>query len=444
MSPGRIFVTGGSGFIGRHLVDELHAAGIAVTLLDRSGTIRQRDLLPDDRLVRGNLLEPDSYRDALGGCDAVLHLAAATGKASRAAHRSDTVRATRLLCDTAKAAGVGRMLYVSSIAVAFRHRDGYPYALAKEEAESIVKASGLRYAIVRPTIVLGDGAPILGSLETLALLPVVVLPGSGRARVQPIAVRDVARHLVAMVRADRFANTSGALGGPEVLTIEELLQRIREARTGRRGRVLHIPLALVQGPLRLAEAIGLRRLLPVTAGQLTSFGEDGLADDAAAAGLVPLADMLAVAPGPSPGATVIDRECDAFTRHLIGEAPDEGTRAAYHRAVAAVSSLVPAGRTDRAVLAFARRGTVAARLADSWAALFFRSSALRKRLVLLLAILESRAPTCQAIDRPAGGSPGAAMALLAARGLVAVLVLLAGSVVMLPVLALGGRDEGAA
>jgi len=443
VSPARVFVTGGAGFIGRSLLHELHAAGIAITLLDRSGAIRPEDLAPDDRVVRGSLLVPESYRAALAGCDAVLHLAAATGKASRGAHHDDTVQATRELCAAARAAGVERLLYVSSIAVAFHDREGYPYAQAKAEAEAVVKASGLRHAIVRPTIVLGKGAPILKSLSSLALLPAIVLPGTGQVRVQPIAVEDVARQLVAMVRAGHFVDTTRELGGPEVLTMEELLQRLREARTGRRGRVVHIPLPILQGPLRLAEWIGLRGILPVTAGQLTSFREDGVAVDASPDGLIPVREMLPSSRDEASGdAPAGDRECDAFTRHLVGQPPDEITRAAYRQAVATVAALQPVGRQDRAILAFARRHALATRLADSWSALFSRSSVLRKRLVMLLAILESHAPTHAAIDRPAGGSPAGAVTMLLLRGLLAVLLLVVGTIVMIPVMVFGGHGGG--
>lgn len=441
MSLPRVFLTGGSGFIGRHLLEELLASGIAVTVLDRSGTLTAPTTQGAVRVVRGDLLDPAAYRDALGECDVVVHLAAATGNASRATHHRDTEQATTALCDAARAAGVSRLLLVSSVAVSFPDRSGYPYALAKERAEHLVAESGLRHMIVRPTIVLGPDAPVLRSLTTLATLPVIVVLGSGRARVQPVAVTDLAHEIAAILREDRFANETMTLGGPEVISIEELLRRIRRAHRRRGGAVLHLPLALLAGPLRLLEAVGLGRLLPVTAGQLSSFRFDGTAADTLPRpGFAGVDAMLAIATRRDPDApATLARECRAFTRHLLGWPADAATLEAYRRAIATVPELAPAGPRDRALLALARKGWMAARIADAWAALFARSSALRKRLVMLLAILESRSPTSTAIDRPLGGSSPLAIAAITGRGLVAIAVLALAIVTVSPVVALARR-----
>ncbi len=441
MSLPRVFLTGGSGFIGRHLLEELLASGITVTVLDRSGTFTAPTTPGAVRVVRGDLLDPDAYREALGECDVVVHLAAATGNASRATHRRDTEQATATLCDAARAAGVSRFLLVSSVAVSFPDRSGYPYALAKERAERLVAGSGLPHTIIRPTIVLGPDAPILRSLTTLATLPVIVVLGSGRVQVQPVAVTDLAHEIASILRDDRFANETVTLGGPDVISIEELLRRIRRAHGRRGGAVWHLPLALLAGPLRLLEAVGLGRLLPVTAGQLSSFRFDGTAPDTPPRPEFAGVDaVLAVATRrDADDAATLARECRVFARHLLGWSPDAATLEAYRRAIATVPALAPAGPRDLALLALARNGWIATRMADAWAALFARSSALRKRLVMLLAILESRSPTSTAIDRPLGGSSPLAIAAIAGRGLVAIVVLTLAIVTVSPVVALARR-----
>lgn len=274
----RIFLTGGGGFVGKPLLAALRTDGRSVTALDRSGTLSTQ---PSERdritVLRGDLLEPDTYRDSLRFCDVVLHLAAATGRASADEHARVNARGTEVLLDECRRAGVEKVLFVSSIATTFPDKTGYHYAEAKTRAEKTVARSGLRFAIVRPTIILGGAAPNLRALETLALLPFIVVPGNGRVRVQPIHVADVVNYLIETVRQDMFANETFEIGGPETVTMEELLQRLRRARTGRSGRVLHIPLGLLRPPLRAAEAIGFLRLLPISAGQLSSFCFDGVA-----------------------------------------------------------------------------------------------------------------------------------------------------------------------
>ena len=402
--PKGIFVTGASGFVGRHLLPELRTLGRPVVTLE------------------GDLLEPDAYRSALRSCDTVIHLAARTGAASAAEHERVNARGTEVLLDACRNEGVSRILFVSSIAVTFPANIGYHYADAKRRAEDAVTHSGLRFTIVRPTVIAGPGSPNLKSLEQLALLPFVVVPGSGRSRVQPIDVSAVAEAVAGIVRQDAFANTVVELGGSKVLTMEEHLQQIRIARTGRPGSVVHVPLALFSIPLRMAEAVGLGRLLPVTAGQLSSFRFDGVT-----------AEHRDVA---RPGS-----ECRVFTRYLLRCDPDASVSNHYATAITTLG-LAPSSSFDVALLAFARIGPLWTRLADSYASLFFRTSTLRKRLVLLLALLETRAPFHLEVDRAVGGSTPMAMARITLTSVLAVVSLIAGAVLLAPahaVLAVFGR-----
>lgn len=440
----RLFVTGGGGFVGRSLLQALAEHGFDIVALDRSGRISSGS--PRITVVRGDLLAPETYRDALAACDTVVHLGAATGKASAQVHHRDTSHATDALIGAAREAGVSRFLFVSSIAVAFPSHRGYPYAQAKAAAERSVSSSGIGYLIVRPTMILGAGAPILGSLSLLAGLPAIVLPGNGRVRVQPIDVRDVVASIVTAIRDDRFSGEVIELGGAETVTMADLLQRIRVKRTGRRGPVMRLPLPLLQVPLGIAESIGLGAVLPVTAGQLTSFRFDGVATTGPLREPTVALDDMFPAPVVAPeDDDTLDAECDTFTRHVIGMAPDEGTRASYRRAVASVPALLPVGAFDRVLLRTAARGLVWARMADAFAGLLARSSTLRKRLVMLLAILESRPGSFERIDAPLGGSPGPALVRMAGRGVLALVALGAGLLIFLPLrLLLPGAPPGRA
>lgn len=420
--PHGIFVTGGTGFVGRHLLNALRDAGRPVFALTRTGAPVPQET--GITVVTGDLLEPETYRNALRSCDVVIHLAAATGRASADEHIRVNARGTEILIDECRRANVPKLLFVSSIATTFPDKTGYHYAEAKTRAEDMVSRSGLQFIILRPTIIVGPGAPVVGALEKLALLPFIVLPGHGRVGVQPIHVDDVVRHITEAVRRDRFPNEAINIGGPDTLAMEEWLQEIRRARTGRTGRVLHIPLGLVSGPLRLAEAIGLGRMLPISAGQLSSFRFDGIA-----------ANPEASHP--------LDAECRVFTRHLLGCDPDEYVLSKYRNAHAVVPALTASGRFDGMLIAFARFRPLCAQIADSYAGLFLRGATLRKKLVLLLAILETRPPFHQTIDQTVGGSLPLLLARLSFKTGGALLGLLAGMLIFVPtraVLALLGKD----
>jgi hypothetical protein len=366
----------------------------------------------------------------------VLHLAAATGRASRAEHWRVNAEGTRALLDACRAAGVPRFLFVSSVAAGFPDIRHYPYAQAKVAAEEAVRASGLRFAIARPAMIFGPGSPIQAALETLASAPVVPVFGHGRTRVQPVWVDDVAASLAGIVEQDRFAGETIGIGGPEVLSIEELLQRMRERRTGRRGRIAHVPLGLVLPPLRIAEALAIGHRLPISIGQLATFRFDGVVgrdsrDEAAPAR--PLAAMLAAGPtGGSSSHGVLERECRVFTRHVLRADPTAYVVGRYVDAHEIVPAYGEGSRFDRALVAFAARHPVTARLADSFARVFAPASTLRRKLILLLALLETSAPAWRTLDAPPAGGAVRVLARLAASGAASLVSLIVGTVLLLP------------
>jgi nucleoside-diphosphate-sugar epimerase len=270
----QLFVTGGSGFIGRCLLDELLSRGHHVTALTRSGGGLPAEVTP----VHGDLLEPPTYEESLDGCDAVIHLAAATGTASAHTLERSNVEGTEALLGACRRHGFPRFLFISSIAVSFPDLTDYPYARTKARAEEAVRTAGLDYLIVRPTAVFGPGSPTFEGLWRLAGLPVTPLFGGGAARIQPIHVEDLASLLADAVEQGDFEGRTVAAGGPEVIRMGDLLLRLRRLR-GRGGAAVSVPLPPLQAVLRTLERFVPGRL-PVTAGQLTSFRFDGIAGPA--------------------------------------------------------------------------------------------------------------------------------------------------------------------
>ncbi len=268
----RVFLTGATGFIGRHVLERLDAsrAELVVCLVRDPARLAGKSPRPTYvRPIAGDLLRPETYAAALAGCDIVVHLAAAVGKATEADHFRVNLEGTRVLLDAARAAGVPRFLHVSTISVNFPDKRHYAYARAKERAEELVRASDRDWAIVRPTIVLGPGSGWGKKLRALATAPVPFVFGSGRARLQPVDVRDVARFLVELAASPALGRVTIELGGPDVLTFDEILVRAR----GAASRVVHVPAAPLIGTLAALERI-VGGALPVTAGQFYGFLHD--------------------------------------------------------------------------------------------------------------------------------------------------------------------------
>ncbi len=270
-----LFVTGASGFVGRRLLQRLDPQNYETVYCLSRGEASGLPRAPQFQHVQGDLFDAGLYEQALASSDTVIHLAAATGNASAEEHFRVNHAGTRLLLRQSAASGVRRFLYVSSIAAGFQDVRHYPYAQSKRQAENAVQESQLRYAIVRPTIVLGHGSPIGNRLQALGSSALTPLIGSGKARIQPIHVDDLADCLLAIVQTDRFANELLEVGGPEVLTMRALLTRIHQLSHGREPRFLKIPFRPLQAMLALLERLPFR--LPVTAGQLSSFANDGIA-----------------------------------------------------------------------------------------------------------------------------------------------------------------------
>jgi NADH dehydrogenase len=208
-----------------------------------------------------------------------VHLAAATGRAPRAESFAVNADATRTLVERSKRHGVRDFLFVSTIAVKYPNASRYPYAAAKQIAEEAVRESGLNYAIVRPTIVVGRDAPIWQSLAGLARRRVIVIPGTGQVRVQPIHVDDFVGCVIALLRRNLFGASLFEIGGPDVASVEEFLRKVHRFENGREPAVVHLPLGPIIATLSLAESV-IPRGLPVTAGQLSAFAYDSTIDPA--------------------------------------------------------------------------------------------------------------------------------------------------------------------
>jgi nucleoside-diphosphate-sugar epimerase len=290
-----IVVTGAAGFVGRRLVEFLHARGDRVVAIDRQPK-PDGNSLPVD-WIAADLLRPDAYEHALRGASSVLHLAALTGKAPKDAYFTANVEGTRALLAASERAKVERFVLMSSIAVGFSDRRHYPYAESKILAEEAVQSSPLTTAIVRPTMIFGPGSPIQTSLAKLAKLPLIPVFGNGRTLVQPVDVVDVVKLLAGLARDLSGKSDPIEIGGPEVYSIEELIGRLRAgAARERPARFLHLPLGFIRAVLAFLEK-PLLSVLPLSAGQLATFANDGTAKNS------PLVDRLVSDRTPCPSPT---------------------------------------------------------------------------------------------------------------------------------------------
>lgn len=266
-----VLLTGASGFVGSRLAASLGSACRGLVRRPPAGDVSWH-------VVVGDLLEPEGWTSSLAGIETVVHLAALTGKAPAREHQRVNADGTSRLIEACREQGVPRLIFVSTIAVKFPDVRRYPYAEAKKRAEGIVRRSGLDYVIVRPTIVLGAGSPILEALRRLASLPLMPIFGDGRTLVQPVHVDDLIRTLERVLRDTSFDGSVVEVGGPQRLSIEDLLRRIRGRVNCKVGPAVHLPMGLLLPLLAFGETVAFGAM-PFTVGQMATFRFDGTAED---------------------------------------------------------------------------------------------------------------------------------------------------------------------
>lgn len=252
-APGRILVTGATGFIGRHLLRALLDRGYETVILTRAA---EPPAFWDGRLspVTGDVTDPAAVSVALRGVTAVAHLAAATQGSDPARYHRVNVEGTRTLVAASRVAGVRRFVALSTI-TANRRVVGV-YGATKREMERIVLESGLEGVVLRPHLVYGPGdrglfARMVGLVESLPVVPVI---GRGRQLIQPVHVDDVVRAILRCLEAPHVAGCCYDLVGPNDVTLDEFLHRI--GRTlGVRKRHVHIPVPLALVAARAMAAV---------------------------------------------------------------------------------------------------------------------------------------------------------------------------------------------
>ncbi|MEA3048509.1 MAG: hypothetical protein QOG84_345 [Sphingomonadales bacterium] len=222
-------VTGGTGFVGSHLLRLALEQGYDVRALTRGWKP------PEDEIawVDGALDRPEALLKLAAGADAVVHVAGALNAPSRAGFEAANVAGTAAMIDAARKAGVKRFVHVSSLAA--REPDLSAYGWSKMRSEKLVAASGLDWTIVRPPAVYGPGDKETLDLFRMARRGLVALPPKGRFSV--IHVDDLSRLLLALLdEPDTWGETyepdDGREGGWDHRHFARTLGRLFGKRAG--------------------------------------------------------------------------------------------------------------------------------------------------------------------------------------------------------------------
>jgi uncharacterized protein YbjT (DUF2867 family) len=271
-----VFVTGATGFVGHAVLHRLSAGGHVVRCLVRRGSeTRLRGLGAIER-IEGDILSRESLEEGMAGCDAVIHLVGIIRE-----HRALNVTFERVhtegtanVLDAAQAGGIRRFVHMSALGT--RRGAASRYHRSKWAAEEAVRASGLGWTIFRPSIIYGRGDGFVTTLASMVRrLPAVPVIGSGRGRIQPVPVDQVAAGFAGALEMPETIDQTYEVGGPQPVTLIELLDLIGDALGRRRVRKVHMPLGAMTPLTRLLHPLP---GFPVTPDQLLMLGEDSVCD----------------------------------------------------------------------------------------------------------------------------------------------------------------------
>ena len=240
----RIAITGGTGFVGRHLARALVAGGHEVMLISRGRDQRDPSVreLPRTRLAPVGLSDSLALAQAFEGCDGVAHLAGINRELGPETYQRVHVDGTRHVVEAAQRAGVRKVLLMSFLRA--RPDCGSAYHESKWAAEEIVRSSGLDYTILKAGVIYGSGDHMLDHLShAFHTFPVFPLVGMSEKPVRPVAVAEVVRVIEASLVEGRLSRQTVAVLGPELMDLGEAVRRVARV-VGRRPLFVRLPVWL--------------------------------------------------------------------------------------------------------------------------------------------------------------------------------------------------------
>jgi NADH dehydrogenase len=271
----KVFLTGATGFVGKHMLERLVSEGYSVRALVRDPQKVGLSERVKAELVAGDVVEGTRLDEGMQGCDAVIHLVGII--VEKGANTFERVHhlGTRNVVEAAKRAGIKRFVMMSALGV---RADGVvPYQTTKWKGEEEVRQSGLPFCILRPSLIFGEGDGFVTQMmATMRSAPLFrPVPGDGTPKFRPIAVEDVTTCFVRALTYEAATNQTVDLGGADELTLNEVLAEIARC-AGVRKPAVHIPM-----PLMMAGATVAQKLLknpPVTVDQLRMLQEGSTCD----------------------------------------------------------------------------------------------------------------------------------------------------------------------
>lgn len=238
-----VLILGGTGFVGRHLVEHLLRERCRITVLSRGvDPVKKKLLSRDASLIEGDIGNPDFLRAVLDDVDAVVNLVGILNERGDSGAGFEHVHVELLdaLIEAMRDMGVMRLLQMSALNAGTGQSH---YLESRGRAEQKVRASKLSWTLFRPSVIAGPGDGLFCRFDQLLRYATLLPMGRANARFQPVWVGDVAQAFVNALNDDSHIARSYNLVGPDVMSLGEIVRVTAKAR-GRLRAVLPLPDAL--------------------------------------------------------------------------------------------------------------------------------------------------------------------------------------------------------
>jgi uncharacterized protein YbjT (DUF2867 family) len=224
-----ITIYGGSGFIGRHVVRAIAKTGarmrVAVRRPELAGHLQPLGGVGQINAVQANVRFPDSLLAAAAGADAVVNLVGILFPSGKQTFEAVMDEGARHVADAGRAAGASTLVHVSAIGA--DKESSSAYARSKAEGEAAVREVFPAAVILRPAVVFGPEDDFFNRFAALArIAPALPLIGGGHTKFEPVFAGDVAKAVIAGLTGEAKLGAPYELGGPEVLTLKQVMQRV--------------------------------------------------------------------------------------------------------------------------------------------------------------------------------------------------------------------------
>ena len=280
----KVFLTGATGFVGRHMLAGLVREGHSVRALlrpisgqkDRTVSLAQPGIDPTRiGAFVGDVVSGAGLDEALHGCDAVIHLVGIIMEKGTNTFEAVHHIGTRNVVEAAKRAGIKRFVQMSALGV---RADGVAaYQTTKWRGEEEVRRSGIPFCILRPSLIFGPGDGFVTQMmDTMRKTPVFrPVPGPGTPKFRPVFIGDVVTCFARALSSAAATNQTVELGGADELALNEVLAEIARC-AGVRKPAVHVPMPLMSLGAALAQT--LLPNPPVTLDQLRMLREGSTCD----------------------------------------------------------------------------------------------------------------------------------------------------------------------